>query len=638
MGEAAEGQVDGLEEATNGMSSRHHRRGSGRIGRKLRRFRLFRIFRKDRAFAYAFVLGIGMVGLLLLSIPRLIRTTPPDFPLGEVRVSVVDLAQAWSLARAARRAEAEGDLDSALQAWRSASANNPGDPEIHRGSLRFLRGQARAPYGDAAYANHLATWLTALSPGSVEDRLLAAEVLEKYSLSTRALELLEASPSGTGDAVDRARARSLLASGQHGAFEPLWRTNHVAWGSDPAMAPYLAAWDMMRDGGSTGLEAGLRLKEAAADKGAGGLVAARLLHQAGVRRGLVEEVNLGLQRMVEGGSSTVVQHAQFWQLLLRSGREEEARAYARVFKDTPRDAASAQLLVETMKQLGLREEALRFLERSVGDYGTAVPVWRVYFDLVVEAGSWNEVRRLTANARVLCSRQDALYGETLFADYRAAQGTGRTNDAAQVVRELIDLRSPDVTGVIRVAGRLRDDGRSSQALAVLRNHEAAFAGSGPFWGEYFQVGRVLKDVSLLRRAVGELLRLQPRSAMWANNRAALLLITGENPAEALQLTFEGLQKQPESAAFRINHAIALFMNGRVNEAARQLEGLDAKRLEPDAATSYHLLLAEIRGAEGRWDEAGRTAGRVDRSLLFPHQVERLEQVLKKAGAPGAGGA
>jgi predicted Zn-dependent protease len=112
-----------------------------------------------------------------------------------------------------------------------------------------------------------------------------------------------------------------------------------------------------------------------------------------------------------------------------------------------------------------------------------------------------------------------------------------------------------------------------------------------------------------------------------NNRAALLLITGENPAEALRLTFEGLRRQPDSLALQVNHAMALQRNGRTAEAARLLERIPADRLSPDLAASYHLATAEVRAAEGRREDAAAAAGRVERSRLLPPQLARLDRVL-----------
>ena len=63
--------------------------------------------------------------------------SPPGFkPV--LKVSGLDLVQAWSLKRSALKAAAAGKDDDAAYAWQAAIANDAADPDLFRGSLRHL--------------------------------------------------------------------------------------------------------------------------------------------------------------------------------------------------------------------------------------------------------------------------------------------------------------------------------------------------------------------------------------------------------------------------------------------------------------------------------------------------------------------
>lgn len=613
-----------------GHRRRRHRRSW--LYRKLRRFKLVRIFRKDRPFAFIFAIGAVIALAVGLAVPRLWNTAPADFPRGPVEVSLIDLLQASSLAKSAGKAMAAGHYDLALFTWQRAVANNQGDARLHRGLLTCLRDGPEARPDLAGLALGTSWWLLALSATNGADIALAADVLERYGQTRAALGWLADHAAGVDPEVDKVLARCLFSAGRYEAFDHLWRANQAAWSSDSRLAPYRDAWLVATDDRSGGLESALRLKAALESPAGDGLLAARLLLQAASQRGLVEDAARCVRRLEEGHSATVEHHAYLWRLLARSGQLAEATNRAAAFRGVPREPESAARLIEAYRDLGLRDAARGYLEAHIGDYGTDPGIWRLYFELLLDLGTWNEVQRVTANARGVASRTDPLWVEALFADYRAAQAQDRKREADELVANILTFELADPEIALRLAARWRADGRPRPALQVLRAVEARLADSPAFWAECFQTGRALGDLELLRRSVAQLLRLDPGSPAWANNRAALLLITGEDPAEALQLTFEAQRRQPDSVPLRINHAIALVRNGRAPEAARLLEGIAADRLEPDLAANYHLALVEVRAAEGRSTEAAAAAARIDRTRLLAPQVERLDRLLKAGGA------
>src|SRR6185369_3109145 len=80
--------------------------------------------------------------VLLILFPlftRKIWTVSPPGVQPRIRISGLDLVQAWSLKRNAVKAMANGKNDEAAYAWQAAINNNPADPELVRGALRNVQ-------------------------------------------------------------------------------------------------------------------------------------------------------------------------------------------------------------------------------------------------------------------------------------------------------------------------------------------------------------------------------------------------------------------------------------------------------------------------------------------------------------------
>lgn len=609
------------------MSERRPR--SKHRGRRgfLRRFKLVRVLRKDRLFAFAFV-ALGSIALVTTAaIPRVWKVTPDSYPYSPIRISAIDAVQSWSLARGARKARALGRFNDAVFSWQGAIANNPGNPELHRELLRTLAAQPGIVPEDEPLAASTARWLFSLTGTNVPDLLLAADILDLHGGSDLALRHIEPIPMGTHDAVDRARARYSVQAGRFEDFAQLWQAQAGTWETDTNLALHADGWRYATDDRSVGLAAGTRLKEALSAPAPRGIHAARLLQLGAARRGQTDDLALAIRHLESANAASLGEYGQLWRLLAASGRTEEAKAQAIAYRGSLHSTRASLLYLEALRDLGLRTEALRFLDQNIERFGAAVELWRLYYDLLAEKSSWDDLRRLAGAARVLSTRKEALFAEALFADYRGAMGQERRREADQLRLELADLEISDLPAALRIAARLRIDDHPDSALALLRGNEKALADHAAYWNEVFAVGYSLRDMTLLRRAVAELLRRHPHHAAWKNNRAALLLLTGEAPAEALQLTLEGVSRQPRSVAFRVNHAIALLQNGRPRESLEILDTIDAQQLPSDVGAAFHLARAEALGAVGQTAAALDTARLVDRARLLPQQAERLERIL-----------
>lgn len=565
--------------------------------------------------------------LVALGVPRIWRTTPHDFAGPLIRVSGVDLLQVRSLSRTAQRASRSGRPAEALHAWRSALANNFADARTHRGLLAFLRDQPRTDVSDPVLGLVSVSWLMALTQTNRADIPLAADILEKVGRPHLALRLTTP-VRDLDDPVARAHARCLLAAGHYQAFDTFWKAHGDAWASDPVMSQYRNASLAIIDSGSTGLSALDRLRQDVSQPGPLGIRAARLLSRVAVTRQSVSDLSNALDRLDTDGAASVADHADLWRALAAEDRTLEARERARNHAVTaPRDVTVALHYLHTLTALNLHDLAVSFLETHAARYGLSSGIWQLHFDLLAKAGRWTDLRRLATELRSRSSRQDAVFPEVVWAEYRAAHAEERTTEAEDLARELAQIPAPTVETATRIAAGLRAHHRAAWGLRLLRANEPAFDQEAEFWTELFALAYAVKDVPELTRAVEGLLRVQPGSDIWTQNRAALLLITGEDPAEALQLTFAALSRRPYAVGLTINHALALVRNGRAADAEARLQRVPASRLTGPAAANYHLAWVEIHHAMGRAHEAATAATNIDRSHLLPPQVERLDALL-----------
>ena len=286
-----------------------------RLAHRLEGHLLLRTLVLDRAFFYAFTAGLLVVVALAVGVPKMWRTTPENFSRATIKVSLIDLIQAWSLSRSARKAEQSGDYEHALISWRAALVNNLGDESLHRGLLTHLRDVPEARSDQVILTLFSGGWLLALTQTNLTDLELMLDVLEKYRLPSLALDVLDASAYANDPTVAPVRARCLLTAGRDQEFLALWRTYSGVWEADSRQSLYHTAWRAGWEEGVGGIEAMQDLRKATERDGNEGLTAARLLILAGGRRGTPDDLELALQRLEQGKAASVSQHATYWRFL-----------------------------------------------------------------------------------------------------------------------------------------------------------------------------------------------------------------------------------------------------------------------------------------------------------------------------------
>jgi hypothetical protein len=121
--------------------------------------------------------------------------------------------------------------------------------------------------------------------------------------------------------------------------------------------------------------------------------------------------------------------------------------------------------------------------------------------------------------------------------------------------------------------------------------------------------------------------LDPSNVDGSNDYAAALLTLREKPAEALRLTLELTGRYPGSISAQINYAQALVQNNRIADCQATLDRLDLGTMPPAQLTQIYLARFELLQLQGKSAEARAAAEKIDRTSLFPEQVEWLKKTL-----------
>jgi hypothetical protein len=311
---------------------------------------------------------VAVVGFVLfvvgffLFVLKIWTVSPPDFK-PEVKVSGLDLVQAWSLRRTGLRDTAAGKFVEADHAWRSAIGNNPADAELIRGYLRNLLGYDRPERKSLGLAVMESGWLLRLGQTNEADLGLVAEVYEKYQLYDLILHVLKPVADRLSPKQQAAYAKSLFHQRQMEVFAERWEAMREPAQIDAELplyhAAYLAGWGPPEQAP----DAKARLK-AATENPASRVLADRLLLAVNGQTGAIEEYGESLRRLEEQHADKLLDHIGYWRLLTASGEKAKAKKLAEDHPQAPQTAAEAVRLAEVYDaDLGMTEYALRFLQR-----------------------------------------------------------------------------------------------------------------------------------------------------------------------------------------------------------------------------------------------------------------------------------
>lgn len=578
-----------------------------------------------------FILLFVLLGLFL---PRIWTASPPGFrPV--VKVSGLDLAQAWSLKRSALKAMAAGRFDEAHYAWMAALANNRADADLVRGALECAaRSENKQKYRKAVV--HQSLWLLQLSATNRHDLERVGEIFFQYAHFALLIALLERRQDELTPALDAAYLKALFRTGRANAFINHWRRIQPSLPPDEELVLYHSSW-IAGWSPPEAAERALRALQNAFENPAHRILAFRLLLAASLRRMDAERCGEMLARLHTEGADTLMEYIEYWRLLAQLGRKAEALRLTESLPCRPASADEVIALVELYREWGLSDQALGAFRRFAADFGDSAEIWAAYAHALLEARNWDELRRVALQIRVQAEGgQERLTAYSFYLEGRAEVGLQRRFHAASAFQKMTEWEFHNPQPGLDAAKDLILLDYPLLAHAVLVKLEQWLDSSAEYWSARFQVAEQLKQTDPMLAAARRAYDLQPHDSAVANNYAAALLIRRDMPAEAIRLTWRVLSRNPHSLPARINHAAALLLNERAEEALALLDRIDISTLTPPQLTAYHLDRFEACLKLQRRAQARVCSDLIDPRHLYPEQARWLARPATVSSSGGVG--
>lgn len=574
---------------------------------------------------------VGVVASGWLTVAKVWRTSPRGIePV--VKVSVLDLLQARSLAGTARRAAAEGKHDESLQAWGGALGNNLADVRLWRELLEQLA-------TDSPDSNHLhqagpflgqLNWFCSLTRTNTDDVVLAARVCEQHEAFEQLLVLpLPGSPEEI-PSLTALRLKALFRVGRMYEFTPLFERNRERVeeqrGFDLYRLAYLAGWGELKDRAAWQE----KLESDAAASGQErlarklGIIVANQTGDAGTAARLVQELETA-------GEASIMDHALLWMTLIGADLKAAALADLAGSRLVPRNATDLNLIAGACTQLGLTNQCAQLLARTAPALGRnrtaeSANVWMVWAALTIERRDWAGLRDIADAMRRVPGPHDWLDGYADFLEGYGAQQMAEGPLAENRLRRAAKADYPVGNLGVAAANGLSSLDHPDWAEAILRPLADRFRHNPVYWRAVWSVTlRQHQDQDRLMEAATRLYELEPNQRIARFNYAAALLVRRERPAEALRILFDLRQTMTPNLYNELNYSLALVRNGRFDEAREILAPINAAALTDAERPSYHLCQMELFLATGDTNRAAAAIKNIDPGGFFPCQSQWLEE-------------
>jgi hypothetical protein len=580
-------------------------------------------------FRMAFLAFVILVVFLALFLPKIWRTSPPGFkPV--IRVSGLDKLQAWSLQRTATRASAAGRSTEAAYAWQAAVQHNPADPDLLRGALRHsLQNEINARNMSVAMSQ--STWLLRLTSTNQADVILSAQVYARFQLFDQVLALLEPRADHLPPDLEAIYLKAMFHAGIVGQFASRWEAKDGAKLNDKELpyyhAAYLAGWGPT----STRVE-GRRILEAAPETQR--TLADRLLLAICAQHRDLAGYTASLERLREAQADRLNDHIGYWYLLGSQGQPDEAKRLAQAYDRAPASMIEMVRLAGALRDLGLSDQALQTLRQYVPQFDYAITGWVVYAQLLIKLEKWEELRSLALRIRQESAVRDALTDYAYYLEGRAELGLGKRGLAEEAFSKAAQFEFGNPGLGLAAASDLIKLGFPELAKQVLAHLEKAGNKNAQYWLVAARTAHELKQSDWLLDATSRAYQLNPNPLFVRNYYAATLLIRREKPAEAIQLTLQLFQENPQVVGLRLNHCLALLLNGRPKEAEQLLAPIRNETLNSEELNAYYLAKCELQYQLGQFKDALKTISQIDRQRLFPSQLEWLNSITEQMTRSG----
>lgn len=575
-----------------------------------------------------FLLAMGFTLLavvtLLALLPKVWMATPPGFePV--VKISLLDRLQARTLARSARAQEAVDKPASALVAWDSAFANNPGDPDLVRGWMRCALKLSDEQRNSRTAAFHV-EWLFRLTRTNTVDVPLAAALYERCGMDADVVRMTEALTAPWVPEVEAARLKALFRLGDLAGFDRLWSANPSRPAVDAELPLYRTAWGLMTAKDATERGPFLDRLENEAGKGGHAALANRLLTQVGVHLKQPPIAGRALARLVEQKHDRFMEHLMYWRLLLSEGDAAEAVRLMKAYGANPDSISETMAWAELWGVAGKPAEQEKLYQWALTHQEGAPPVFIEYATVLMRERRWSDLSNLALRLRSDFSAMPSLVSYSRYLEAEAEWHLGHEDAVARNLDFVREHGQEEPRLAILMCQGLTRMGQGGMGLSLLRKHESVLAEDAEYWKTLCLASEQWRDEASLTDAARRWHELRPNDIFSVVHYVNTLLIRRERLDEALRLTRAAMGAHPQEPALRLNHAWALLANHRPKEARALVQGLvKPTGLSVAESSQWELFWCELAVEEGDLEAARLVLKGIDPGSLFPNQRTWIEK-------------
>ncbi len=579
--------------------------------------------------------AIGMLLVLLfagLFLRKNFRSTPEGV-VPSYKMSGLDKLQAWSLGRTARAKVAAGQMSDAVLAWQAAIANDPGDPRLSRELVEAVLAQPAARRDLLPAGVRQALWLMNLTRTNDESLELTVALCEKYDLSDFVVEFL--APRAANLTTNQATffLKALFRMGRMDQFGDTWARYRQPLAADPRLQLYLAAWQAGWGPPGTIREGRERLAAAKAEPSSH-VLANRLSLPLAFSHNDPGEYLAGLEALVDDHADRVVDHLDYWRLLVLSGQSSRAAELARGFSRPPETPADLQRMSQTLIELGMQSEAAQLLERHLPTFAFRVDLWALRADLLISLQQWTDLRELAVNMRLSGFLRSDFEGYAWFLEGVSELRTGRKEQAFAAFVRASDAPTTSPLLSYRASNQLAQLGYPELASRLLGSLRETYGGLPQYWLTVVGAAYEAREFDTMRAAAARGYELAPDQSVFVSNYAAMLLMQRTNPPLAIQLTMKALAAEPEAPAAQLNHLIALVQMGRLSEAEEMLATIRLNELDARYASMRNFAAFDLHAQRGERAAALEAYAGIEMRFLFEPQLRWLHGAYHKLTGQG----
>ncbi len=593
----------------------------------------------DRRFGFAVVLLVFFVLGGALCLLRIWTATPPHVQPG-LRHSLFDKLQARSLRRTALRNQAAGEWDAALLAWRLATMNHPGDPDLFRGLLTNVAIGPKIERERLAWMGSSATLLLQLSLTNVADLGLTAAAYRNQGYEEDAVNILSQDRDRLEPAGVAILLKALFDTGRITETGILWERLSPGFNADPELSLYRDAW-VVGLGSPGDMPSAMARLRAAETNAATAVLVAHLKLDLSEFREDPDDARRCLDFLEQAQKDRFEDHIRYWRLLARTGHKDEARRLARAGNRVPNKPYAFAEMVRVLIELDLVQDAEDLLREQIAGNGalSRIPrLWAMRAKLLDQLKRWDDLRGLGLELRSNASISAQMAGYGWFLEAVADLEMGRTSSADAALERMLRLGILEPGLCFEVGVRLRRLGQSDAATKILAQVAQVFGNSAEYWFQVQLAAYENRDAAAFRDAAERAHRMQPSNLTFANNFAAALLMDRSDPAKALSLTEEARRRSPGDFRLNLNYCLALVQNARFLEAERILVKFNPAQLPTLERSTYHEVAFELACQQKDVEAARRHHQGIDRAHLFPQQIQWIDAALAKVSLAKPSGA